>query len=59
MRGGWNFFFKINKRQGDSMFIREMRVSVLEKYTHKEIQEFFLLQVYSCIECSGMSENGS
>ena len=24
MRGGWNFFFKINRR--DSTFIREMRV---------------------------------
>ena len=30
VRGGWNFFFKINKRA--STFIREMRVGTLTKY---------------------------
>ena len=39
--GGWNFFFKINKR--DSTFIREMRVNT-QKSTNNPMSSFGLIQ---------------
>ena len=42
VRGGWNFFFKINKR--DSTFIREMRVHALtEQFKPSNLRFFFIV----------------